>query len=45
MRVGLGRRSRDQLAGLEWSGTDDPGPYFEFLVFFSIADRDVADVR
>jgi hypothetical protein len=45
MRIGLGRRSRNQLAGLQWSGTDDPSPYFEFLVFFSIADRDVADVR
>lgn len=45
MRVALGRRSRNQLAGLQWSGTDDPAPYFEYLVFFSIADRDVSDVR
>jgi len=45
MRVGLGRRSRAQLAELEWSGTDDPDPYFGHLVFFTIADRDVHDVR
>jgi hypothetical protein len=45
MRVGLGRRSRAQLSRLQWSGTGDPSPYFELLVFFSIADRDVLDAR
>ena len=45
MRIGLGRRSVDQLASLEWAGTDDPTPYFEHLVFFKIADRDVTDAR
>lgn len=45
MRVGLGRRSRPQMAALEWSGTPDPDPYFEHLVFFSIADQDVSDAR
>ncbi|MGI9579534.1 MAG: maleylpyruvate isomerase N-terminal domain-containing protein [Microthrixaceae bacterium] len=45
MRVGLGRRSRAQLEKLDWSGISDPGDYFDHLVFFTIADRDVIDSR
>ena len=45
MRLGLGRRSARQMAELDWSGTDDPSQWFESLVVFQIADRDVLDVR
>lgn len=45
VRIGVGRRSAKQLEALDWAGTDDPSAYFEHLVFFAIADRDVTDVR
>ena len=43
LRVITGRRSRTQLAQLAWQGIDDPSPYFEHLVVFSIAETDVHD--
>lgn len=43
LRVAVGRRSHEQMRALEWSGTEDPAPYFERMVAFTIADRDVID--
>jgi len=43
LRVVVGRRSERQLRALEWSGTDDPGPYLDRLVVFSMAERDIID--
>lgn len=43
LRVTTGRRSAAQLAALDWTGTDDPSPWFESLVVFSIAAHDVHD--
>jgi uncharacterized protein (TIGR03083 family) len=45
LRVLTGRRSAGQLAALDWSGTDDPSPWFPALVAFSVADRDIFDAR
>jgi hypothetical protein len=45
LRVVVGRRSERQLRALDWSGTDDPGPYLEHLVVFSMAEQDVVDAR
>ena len=45
LRVLVGRRSERQLRALDWSGTDDPGPYLDHLVVFSIAGRDIVDAR
>lgn len=35
----LGRRSRAQLAGMDWTG--DPSPILDDLVIFGPADSDV----
>lgn len=45
LRVVVGRRSQRQLRALRWSGTDDPGPYLDRLVVFSIAEGDIIDAR
>lgn len=45
LRVVVGRRSERQMRALDWSGTDDPGPYLDRLVVFSIAERDILDAR
>jgi hypothetical protein len=45
LRVLTGRRSRAQLAELDWEGFNDPGAYFEHLVVFAIAEHDIHDAR
>lgn len=45
LRVLVGRRSAAQMAALEWSGTDDPSPWFDAMVVFSIPEVDIHDAR
>jgi hypothetical protein len=45
LRVLVGRRSEAQMRALRWSGADDPSPWFDALVVFSIPDADIADAR
>ena len=45
LRVTVGRRSRAQLLALDWSGTDDPEPWFDRIVGFSIARQDIHDAH
>ncbi len=45
LRVVTGRRSRAQLAALDWQGIADPEAYFEHLVVFTVAERDIHDAR
>lgn len=40
-RWGMGRRSRDQLAALDWSA--DPAPVIDHLVVFGPAASDIAE--
>jgi hypothetical protein len=37
----MGRRSRDQLAALDWSG--DPAPVLDHLVIFGPARTDIVE--
>jgi hypothetical protein len=45
LRVITGRRSRSQLAALDWHGVADPAAYFDHLVVFSVAERDIHDAH
>lgn len=41
-RIVMGRRSAAQLAALDWP-VEDPEPYYDPIVVWSVADRDVID--